>query len=229
MKVTFKMLSGGLILSGLLALGGCGSSSDTPVAVVVPPPVTATTAVDTTKIVAGTVAGTVKTTAPVTVAAPASAPAAVAKVSVAIPTATVITAKDASGAVVPISAPKIVFSAPGDATATSGGTPPSSSGIKSASSIINIALDGVTSATFSNPIAVAVPYSGATVGSQKSFYIETGGKLTNKAVDFYNAQFVQICICSVIDFYDCAISSVPANIYSNPVSSGVASGSAGGN
>lgn len=221
MKTHLRMFGGGLLLAGLLMVGGCGSGSDSPA--VVPPPVTTTSAVDTTKITAGTVANTVVTTAPLTVTAPANAPAAVAKVEVAIPTATVITAKDASGTVVPITAPKIVFSAPGDATATTGGTPTSSSGIKSAASIINIAIEGVASATFSNPVKVTVPFSGAVVGSSYPVYIEEGGKLTNKAVE---KGVPRSCQCIVVSTISCDIFSTPTTVFTNAVPT--TTGSSGG-
>ncbi|MEI6827669.1 MAG: hypothetical protein WCK54_18915 [Desulfuromonadales bacterium] len=157
-RIKWSLVTGMLVAVGLM--NGCGGGHDsyTP-----PPPVKATTAAITTAI--PNLNGSATTTVQATVVAPPSAPAAVAKVEVVVPPTTTISAKDATGKVVTLTAPAFVFQAPANATPTSAGTssvpvPVGFTSVDSALVAIDVQIAGASSSTFTNPITISLPVPG---------------------------------------------------------------------
>jgi len=104
--------------------------------------------------------------------APLGAPPAVAKVEVTIPAATTITAKDAAGKTVTLTAPTFTFQAPGDASSKTAGiayvpAPPGPTGfiLDETSVAIDVQITGATSSTFDKPITIVLPAPGKAAGS----------------------------------------------------------------
>jgi len=171
-----------LVTCMLVAVGflnGCGSdnnySSSPTTTTTLPPQKTASAPVTVTVSSDGSSATTGATAA--TVAAPATASAALKPITVTLPPATIITAKDAAGKPVTLTtAPTFTFQAPADATDKFSGTPPSELNIKSASVLIDVQITGSTSSTFSNPITIVLPAPGKAAGStvEKVYKINGG-------------------------------------------------------
>ena len=172
MKRLWNMCGAAGFLGVVLLSGGCGGGGSSGPATVsaVSPPISGAT-VNTGGANAGTV--TTSPTATTTVTAPADAPAAVAAVAVTLPPSTIITAKDASGATIALTAaPSFRFVAPANATTATSGTSgiplPTTGGykaVKSTAVAIDCTIVGAATATFSNPITLTLPVPGKAPGS----------------------------------------------------------------
>jgi hypothetical protein len=164
-RIKWSLVTCMLVAVGLL--NGCGGGNDNYIPYT-PAPVKATTAP-----ISGTTAnadGTATTTTPATVVAPTNAPAAVAAVTVTLPADTTITAKDAAGKTVTLTAPAFTIQAPANATTTSAGTssvpvPTGYVSLQSTSVAIDVQIAGAASSTFSKPITIVLPVPGKAPGT----------------------------------------------------------------
>ncbi|HEX9079404.1 MAG TPA: hypothetical protein VF795_07435 [Desulfuromonadaceae bacterium] len=171
MKRLWNMCGAVGFLGAVLLAGGCGGGSSSPSTVgAVTTPISGAT-VNTSGPNAGTV--TTSSTADTIVTAPADAHPAVAAVTVTLPPSTTITAKDASGNTIALTAaPSFKFVAPANATTATSGTSgiplPTTGGYKAVKSTV-VAIDcsivGTATSSFSNPITLNLPVPGKAPGS----------------------------------------------------------------
>ena len=168
MSKLLKMFGAAVLIGVLMMVGGCGGGDD---AVVVTDP-------STTSPIAATVNpnGTATTGATATTVATATGTTGyLATVSATLDPSTVITAKNAAGEIIKLTAaPSITFTAPADSTATSSGVHgipvPAGVTLASTSGAIRLEVAGAASATFVPPITIKMPVPGKADGSVIKVY-----------------------------------------------------------